>query len=171
MQLTTSAGRMAFRFMIWPMSHSIAPVMASASFRSTVVAPRRAWSLAIGLAACQIALAASGCRRSSPRCAAPSPAGRSRRCTARAELGDLLGRQPPRRPRLQGPEAQRPEGDPAQLDDRVADGLGHPPDLGLAALGDDELDLAVVEALRAGRPRAAVVELDALAQALEVVLA
>ena len=35
--------------------------MASASFRSTVVAPRRALSFAIGLAACQIALLASGC--------------------------------------------------------------------------------------------------------------
>src|SRR3954447_12714954 len=61
MQLTTSSGRSSLRFMISRMSHSVAPVMASASFRSTVVAPRRAWSLAIGLAACQIALLASGC--------------------------------------------------------------------------------------------------------------
>jgi len=74
MQLTTSSGRRSFRFMISRMSHSVAPVMASASFRSTVVAPRSAWSFAIGLAACQIAFFASGCGGGGESVSAPPKA-------------------------------------------------------------------------------------------------
>jgi hypothetical protein len=42
MQLTTSGGPMSLRSMISRMSDSVAARMASASLRSTVVAPRRA---------------------------------------------------------------------------------------------------------------------------------
>src|SRR3954453_23337245 len=44
MQLTQSCGSRSLRFMISRRSHSVAPRIASASFWSTVVAPRRAWS-------------------------------------------------------------------------------------------------------------------------------
>jgi Raf kinase inhibitor-like YbhB/YbcL family protein len=56
--------------MISRMSHSVAPTIASASLRSTVEAPRRAWRRAICLACCQIALLALGC---GGRDAAPTP--------------------------------------------------------------------------------------------------
>src|SRR5438094_541652 len=70
MQLTTLSTSSAFRFMISRMSHSVAPTIASASLRSTVVAPRRAWSRAIALGCCQIALLALGCGGDS---GAPAP--------------------------------------------------------------------------------------------------
>src|SRR4051794_33922341 len=44
-QLTTSSGTSSLRFMISRISHSVAPRMASAVLRSTVIAPRRAKSL------------------------------------------------------------------------------------------------------------------------------
>jgi hypothetical protein len=59
--------------MISRMSHSVAPTIASASLRSTVVAPRRAWSRAIALGCCQIALLALGCG-GGERAPAPPPA-------------------------------------------------------------------------------------------------
>src|SRR4051794_6740252 len=61
MHETTTSGVRSLRFMISRMSHSVAPTIASASLRSTVEAPRRAWSRAIALACCQIALLALGC--------------------------------------------------------------------------------------------------------------
>src|SRR4051812_7343321 len=72
MQLTTSSGLRSFLFMISRMSHSVAPTMASASLRSTVEAPRRAWSRAIAVAACQIALLFLGCGGSDSVKAPPS---------------------------------------------------------------------------------------------------
>ena len=60
MQLTTVSGPISLRFMISRISHSVAPTIASASLRSTVVAPRRAWSRAIAVACCQIAFAGCG---------------------------------------------------------------------------------------------------------------
>src|SRR4051812_969478 len=74
MQLTTVSGPMSLRFMISRMSHSVAPTIASASLRSTVVAPRRAWSRAIALACCQIAFAGCGGHD-----AAPAPPAASKR--------------------------------------------------------------------------------------------
>src|SRR3954447_6768677 len=66
MQLTTVSGPRSLRFMISRMSHSVAPTIASASLRSTVVAPRRAWSRAIALACCQIAFAGCGGHDAAP---------------------------------------------------------------------------------------------------------
>ena len=53
---------------------------------------------------------------------------------------------------------------------RVADGREHPLDLVLAALVEDELDATRAEAAGSGGRGAAVVELHALAQALQRVL-
>src|SRR4051812_46792994 len=106
--------------------------------------------------------------RSSPRCAAPRPAASSWRASA-AEALDLLAPQAPRRPGCEVAELERAEGDAAQLDDRVADRLEHAADLPLAALVDDDLQLGA-EALDARRRGRAVVELDAVAQAPEVIL-
>ena len=74
MQLTTVSGPMSLRFMISRMSHSVAPTIASASLRSTVEAPRRAWSRAIALACCQIAIAGCGGHDAAP----PPPAAKAR---------------------------------------------------------------------------------------------
>src|SRR5207302_3070360 len=107
---------------------------------------------------------------SSARSAARSPARSPRGASAGAELLDLLGGQAARGARLQRSEAQRAEGDAAQLDHGVADRLEHAADLALAALGDHQLDLLAVDAAGPRGGGAAVVELDTLAQADEVLL-
>src|SRR3954454_12620563 len=73
MQLTTRSGARSLRFMISRMSHSVAPTIASASLRSTVVAPRRAWSRSIALGCCQIALLTLGCGGGPSGGPAPAP--------------------------------------------------------------------------------------------------
>ncbi len=54
----------------------------------------------------------------------------------------LLPREPPALPLPEPTQAQRPEGDPLQLDDAVADGLAHAPHLTLAALAQLDLEHA-----------------------------
>src|SRR4051794_16692885 len=72
--------------------------------------------------------------------------------------------QPAVAPGRQRPEAQRPERDPLERLDPVADRLAHPAHLALAPLVDRELELARPDPPHLRRRGAAVVELDPLAQ-------
>ena len=67
-------------------------------------------------------------------------------------------------------EVEPGEPRPVQLAHGMADGLEHAAHLPVAALVEDELDAARGEPLRLGRRRAAVLELDALAEAPDRVL-
>ena len=71
-------------------------------------------------------------------------------------------------PSAQLPELDRAEADPAQGDDAVADRLGHPAHLAVAALAQDDLDLALAEAAHLGRRGDPVLELDPVGEPLEV---
>ena len=68
-------------------------------------------------------------------------------------------------------EPQRAEAHALERDHRVADGLEHPPHLALAALVDGDLDAVGRESLHARGCRPPVVELDALAQRPQRVVA
>src|SRR3954454_22796486 len=143
MQLTTSLGCRSLRLRISRSSHSVAPRIAWASLRSTDEAPRRAKS----------------------RITEATLAGQGRFAAPGAPQGLDLGR-------LQAPvgalgevvETQRTEAHALQRADAVADGLAHPLDLVVAALVDRQLEHAGLELADPGRRRAAVLEVDTLAQ-------
>src|SRR5262249_18561879 len=74
-------------------------------------------------------------------------------------------------PGLAAPEVTDVEGadaDSRQLLDLVADRLGHPPDLSLAALAQRDLDLAPPEPLHVRRGGRAILERQPMAQAIEI---
>ena len=62
-------------------------------------------------------------------------------------------------------ELERAEADAAQRDHLVADRLGHAPHLAVAALAQDDLDLALAEPAHLGRRGRPVLELDPAAAA------
>src|SRR3954452_21607749 len=138
MQLTASSGRSALRSRISSISDSVAPRMAWASLASTVVAPRRA-NRRMG----------------------------AHHASRRLQCSDLGRLQAPGLALLQAPELERPEPHAPQRDDAVADRLAHAPDLALSALADRQLQHARAHLAHLGRPRAAVVQVDALAQPCE----
>src|ERR671936_699457 len=88
-----------------------------------------------------------------------------------AQALDFGSRQPAVVPGREVAEAQRPEGDPPQDDDAVADRFAHAPHLALVALVDGQLELVRADEPHARGRRAAVVELDALAQGAQRALA
>src|SRR3954447_10872851 len=131
MQLTRSCADSPLRARISRISSSVAPIIASAVFSATVLAPRRA-----------ISRMARGFKQ-------PLALGRR-------QAAVLAG--------LQAAEAQRPESDPLERLDGVADRVAHAAHLALAALADGQLEPVAGEPADVrggGRP---VLELDALAQ-------
>src|SRR5688500_6831624 len=176
MQLTMSSGSSAMRSMTALTSSSVAERMASGSLASTVMAPRSARSFM---------------RR---RIVSGTEGRPDRRwwvfgAFSATHTHHLLGRPPSmppfraiaplRRPpqalhlglreaaalsRLEAAQAERPEGNPLQVDDAVAHRLEHPAHLALPPLADRELDDArgrLAHLRRRGEP---VLELDAVLQ-------
>src|SRR3954469_357927 len=146
MQLTRSSMLSWLRSSTWLTSSSVASRILSASFASTVVAPRRARSLTVrhclrrALAA-RAALGAGGF-------AEPLDLGRSQRPVV--ACGELV-------------ETQRSERRALERDHAGAHRLDHAPDLPLASLADRQLEHPRLDLAHARRQRPAVLQLHALA--------
>src|SRR4051812_20533415 len=138
MQLTASSGRRPLRSRISCINDSVAPRIASASFASTVVAPRSA-NRRIG----------------------------AHHASRRAQGSRLARREQPRLPLRQATELQRAERDAPQRQHAMADGLAHPLDLALAPLADRQLEHGRAHLAHLRRRGLAVLEDHALAQALQ----
>ena len=83
------------------------------------------------------------------------------------EAAHLVGRQRPPLPRPQPAVAERTDARAHQARHRVADRLAHPPHLAVAAFVDDDAQHARRRLRHRGRGGAAVVEVDAVAQAAD----
>ena len=128
-QLTIASGSSSLRSISSRISSSVAPRIASASLASAWTAPRTAKSR------CGSSELDRSSARHLSRAGAISARAQARACPSRERR----------------PSAQRAEADPPQRHDPVADRLDHPPHLAVAALAQDDLDLALAEP-RAPRP-------------------